>query len=192
MCGAWYVTVVKHSWNCNGLDTRVFKIVKVPACYWNCCIAIVGVMSYFIVLILFPDHNICSFMNFIENSIKILDRLTRDSLLKIVATFVFLRGSEICRGRLKIDQAVVKSNVSKRSASIMASIYWVKLCTKDGFIRKVLGKSFQALATVHTESFWIFLPTRSINHQSQSRRTVDIGLDQRFLPKWQNHYQQNH
>ena len=103
VCGAWYVTVVKHSWNCNGLDTRVFKIVKVPACYWNCCIAIVGVMSYFIVLILFPNHNTCSFMNFIKNLIKILDRLNRASLLNIVATFVFLRGSEICRERLKID-----------------------------------------------------------------------------------------
>lgn len=60
--------------------------------------------------------------------------------------------------------------------------------TKDGFIRKVLGKSFKALAAVHTGSFWIFLPARSINHQSQSRRTVDIGLDQRFLPKWQDQY----
>ena len=103
MCGAWYVTVVKHSWNCNGLDTRVVKVVKVPTWYWNYCIAIVGVMSYFIVLILFPDHNICSFMNFTKNLIKILGRLNGPSLLNIVATFVFLRGSEICRGRLKID-----------------------------------------------------------------------------------------
>lgn len=97
------MTVVKHSWNCNGLDTRVVKVVKVLTCYWNCCIAIVGVMSYFIVLILFPNHNTCSFMNFIKNLIKILDRLNRASLLNIVATFVFLRGSEICRERLKID-----------------------------------------------------------------------------------------